>query len=443
MSTIVRFAPSPTGDIHIGNARTALINALFALKTGGQFILRFDDTDTARSTPQFAKNIARDLAWLGIAPHRVEYQSRRTGRYAAARDKLIATGRLYACYETADELTRKRSRARALGRPPIYDRAGLNLSATERETLEKQGRKPHWRFALAGRSIEFVDLVRGPQTVNTATQSDPVLIREDGSYLYTLPSVVDDIEMGVTHVIRGEDHVTNTGAQIELIEALGASAPQFAHHNLLVDESGKALSKRAGSLSLNTLNISGYEPLAVAAVATLTGSSVPPEPVHSLGELSNLFELSRLSRAPARFSLSDLDALNAKMVRQYSYEQVKDRLAAMGIANGAQIWAAMHENISRLNDIAQWAALVNGPVSPVIGDEDREFITIARNALPPEPWDEDTWANWTSKLKTLTGRKGRGLFMPLRLALTGRADGPELKTLLPLVGRKGSLDRLS
>lgn len=441
--TVVRFAPSPTGNIHIGNARPALINAVFAHKAGGTFILRFDDTDLARSRPEFAKNIAADLEWLGIIPDRVEYQSKRMVRYDLARDRLIKSGRLYACYETSEELDRRRSRARAMGRPPIYDRAGLKLSDAEREKFEAQGRRPHWRFKLNGGAVAFNDLVRGPQTVHTNSLSDPVLIREDGSYLYTLPSVVDDMEMGVTHVIRGEDHVTNTGAQIELIEALGGPVPEFAHHNLLVDADGKALSKRAGSLSLAGLREAGYEPMAVAAVATLTGSSVPPQAVGSLKELGELFDLSNLSRAPARFAAADLDALNAKIVHGYSYDEVRGRLEAMGISNGEAIWQALCHNISRLDEIGEWVGLVNGPVEPVIGQEDREFIDLARETLPPEPWDEGTWGVWIGALKGQSGRRGRGLFLPLRLALTGRPDGPELKTLLPLVGRKGCLDRLA
>jgi glutamyl-tRNA synthetase len=440
---IVRFAPSPTGNIHIGNARPALINALFALKGGGTYILRFDDTDRARSRPEYAKNIAADLDWLGIRPQRVEYQSERMARYDLARDALIMAGRLYPCYESADELDRRRGRARVLGRPPIYDRAALKLTDTERKAFEAQGRRPHWRFKLDGRAVTFDDLVRGAQTVNTASQSDPVLIREDGSYLYTLPSVIDDIEMGVTHVIRGEDHVTNTGAQIELIEALGGQVPAFGHHNLLVDADGKAFSKRSGALSIEALREAGYEPMAVAAVATLTGSSVAPQAVGSLDELAELFDLANLSRAPARFTPADLDALNAKIVHGYRFDQVRARLAAMGISNGEATWKALRHNISFVNEIGEWVRLVNGPVEPVISEDDRDFIALARQTLPAEPWDTGTWAKWTGELKAKSGRRGRALFLPLRLALTGRPDGPKLKTLLPLVGRKGCLDRLA
>ncbi|HUV33195.1 MAG TPA: glutamate--tRNA ligase [Devosiaceae bacterium] len=441
--TVVRFAPSPTGRIHVGNARTALLNWLFALKTGGAFILRFDDTDAERSRPEFAKAIAADLGWLGIAPHRVEHQSKRAARHAAARDRLIEQGRLYPCYETADELDRRRKRARALGHPPVYDRAALKLTAADRARLEAEGRKPHWRFRLDGRAVTFEDMIRGPQTVQTAAQSDPVLVREDGSYLYTLPSVVDDIDMGVTHVIRGEDHVTNTGAQIELIEALGGRPPIFAHHNLLVDESGRGLSKRLGSLSIEALREAGYEPLAVALVAVLTGTGEPVAPHASLEALAETFEFSKISRAPARYDPAELDALNARLVHAMEYAEVADRLAALGFGDAEALWNAARQNVAKLPDIAEWQTVVAGPVAPVVDAGDRDFIAAARSALPDEPWDETTWRRWTDALKASTGRKGRALFHPLRLALTGRPDGPELKGLLPVLGRKACLDRLS
>ncbi|WP_424981704.1 glutamate--tRNA ligase [Maritalea sp. S77] len=443
MSTVVRFAPSPTGYIHLGNARPALMNWMFALKTGGQFILRFDDTDLERSKKEYADAIEKDLAWLGIKPHRLERQSERKAAHDAARDKLIADGRLYPCYETADELDRRRKRARAMGRPPIYDRAALKLTDEEKAALEAEGRKPHWRFKLEGKEVHFDDVVRGDQVVNTDTMSDPVLIRADGSYLYTLPSVVDDIDMGITHVIRGEDHVTNTGAQIELFEALGATAPTFGHHNLLTDATGEGFSKRKGSLSITNLREEGFESLAVALIAILTGTSQPVAPHASLEELAQTFDISMVSRSAARFDPAELAGFNARMVHGLSYDDVKDRLAEMGVEDAERLWNAVHENLEKVQDIRDWQKLVSGPVETVVADEDKDFIATAAERLPQEPWDENTWSEWTNDLKAETGRKGKQLFMPLRLALTGQSHGPELKTLLPLLGRKACLDRLS
>ncbi|MGV3651624.1 MAG: glutamate--tRNA ligase [Devosia sp.] len=441
-AVVVRYAPSPTGRLHLGNARPALLNWLFALRHGGAYVLRLDDTDQARSTEAFAQGIVADLAWLGITPGRIERQSARSAIHDAARDRLIASGRLYRCYETEDELDRKRARARALGRPPIYDRAGLRLTEADHERYAAEGRKPHWRFRLDGRAVTFTDLIKGPQTVNTASMSDPVLVREDGSYLYTLPSVVDDIEMGITHVIRGEDHVSNTGTQIEIFEALGGPVPHFAHHNLLTGADGEGLSKRLGSLSLSDLRDEGYEAMAVALVAVLTGTSLPVAPHASLAALAEIFDLSMVSHGPARFDPAELDSLNARLLREAEFAALRDRLAAYGVTD-EPMWLALRGNVTRLGAVAELARLVTGPITPVIADEDRTFITAAREVLPQEPWDEGVWDRWIAAVKSVTGRKGRGLFMPLRLALTGREDGPELRSLLPLLGRKACLDRLS
>lgn len=440
--TIVRYAPSPTGRLHLGNARPALLNWLFALKHGGTYVLRLDDTDTARSTEEFARGIEEDLAWLGITPDRKVRQSERTALYDAARDKLIAMGRLYPAYETENELDRKRMRARARGLPPIYDRAALSLTPDQKRQYEAEGRKPHWRFKLDGRPVSFNDLIKGPQTVNTASMSDPVLVREDGTYLYTLPSVVDDIELGITHVIRGEDHVSNTGTQIEIIEALGGTVPAYAHHNLLLGSEGEGLSKRIGSLSLAELRQEGYEALAVAIVAVLTGTSLPVEPYPDLAAIAERLEFSMISHGSARFDPAELAGLNARLLHTMPYEIVKPRLEALGLAD-EKLWLTLRENLRVFPDIRALAAMVRGPVTPLIAHDDRDFISQARELLPPEPWDETTWSSWTNALKDATGRKGKALFMPLRLALTGRHDGPELKSLLPLIGRKASLDRLS
>ncbi len=434
--TIVRFAPSPTGRIHIGNARTAILNWLFAQKSGGQFVLRYDDTDTARSTEEFAHGIAADMKWLGITPDRVEHQSKRFARYDEVSDKLRASGRLYACYETADELDRRRKRQAARGAPPVYDRAGLKLSAEERAGLEAQGRKAHWRFKLDGRRVEWHDLIRGPQHIDTASQSDPVLIREDGTYLYTLPSVIDDIDFGITHVIRGEDHVVNAAVQIEITEALGATRPEYAHHSFLVGADGKGLSKRLGSLSVSAMRDSGLEAMAVVSLAALLGTSDNIHPCTDYTELVAGFDLAKLSRAPARFDEAELRHLNAKLLHMTPWEAVKDRL---GFGSEA-FWLAVRGNVEILADAKLWHDIVTGGMTPVI--EDPGFLAIAATHLPPEPWDTTTWKTWTEAVKSATGRKGKPLYMPLRLALTGLDHGPELAQLLPLIGRERAVERL-
>ncbi len=441
MSVVVRWAPSPTGRIHLGNARPALLNWYFARRHGGRFVLRMDDTDHARSTREFADGIEADLSWLGIQPDLLVRQSERTALYDAARDRLIAAGRLYPCYETEEELDRKRARARLLGKPPIYDRAALNLTDEDRARLEAEGRTPHWRFKLDGRPVQFDDLIKGPQTVNTASMSDPVLIRADGSYLYTLPSVVDDIDLGITHIIRGEDHVSNTGTQIEIFEALGAAPPIFGHHNLLTDAQGLGFSKRLGSQSIADFREEGYEPLAIAIVATLTGTSLPVEAYDSLDAIAEKLDFPMISHGSARFDPAELDTLNARLLHAMPYAVAAPRLSALGL-EGEAMWTLLRENLVKFPDIVEWSRLLTGPIEPVVADEDRDFLALAKALLPPEPWDDTTWGHWTGALKASTGRKGKSLFLPLRMALTGRHDGPELKSLLVLLGRKACLDRL-
>lgn len=440
--TIVRFAPSPTGHIHIGNARPALFNWLFAKANDGKFILRFDDTDLERSKQEYADSIETDLKWLGITPDTTVRQSERFDLYNAARDKLIADGRLYPCYETSDELDRRRARARAMGRPPIYDRAALDLTDEDREKLEAEGRKPHWRFKLEGTPVTFEDLIRGTQTVNTASMSDPVLIRGDGSYLYTLPSVVDDIDLKVSHIIRGEDHISNSGVQVDLFRALNAEPPVFAHHNLLTDEKGHGLSKRLGSFAIAEFREAGFEPEAVAIMAALTGTSAVIEPASSIEELAKKLDFAGVSHGPARYDPVELASLNASILHAMSYETAKPRLAALEL-DDETIWMALRENLNLFADIKEWARLITGPVTSAAEADDAAFLKTAAEMLPAEPWNEATWGEWTGALKADTGRKGRALFMPLRLALTGRQDGPELKTLLPLIGHKACLARLS
>jgi glutamyl-tRNA synthetase len=442
---IVRFAPSPTGRLHIGNARPALFNYLFAISHHGRFVLRLDDTDFARSTLAFAEAIEADLAWLGVLPHAVFRQSERLALYEAAAEKLRAAGRLYPCYETAEELEKRRKLQQARGLPPVYDRAALRLSADERAALERQGRRPHWRFRLDAGTTRWPDLIRGEVDIDCASLSDPVLIREDGSFLYTLPSVADDIEMKITHIIRGEDHVTNTAAQLQLFEALtpGAAAPVFAHHNLLVGGGGEGLSKREGSLSLASLREAGHEPLAVAALATLTGSSDAVHAVRSLEELAGSFDLAHISRNPAKFDPADLAALTHRTLALFSFEDARDRLAAHEIVGhkAEPFWLAVRGNLARFDEALDWWRVVAGEIEP--RREDPAFLKEAAPLLPPEPYDATSWGVFVNAVKAATGRKGKALFHPLRLALTGVENGPELSLLLPLIGRAKALERLA
>ena len=440
---LVRFAPSPTGYLHIGNARPALLNALFARRHGGRFLLRLDDTDHARSTDAFATAVEVDLAWLGIAWDLFARQSERSAIYDAAADRLRRAGRLYACYETPEELERRRKRQLGRGLPPIYDRAALALTADDRAKLEAEGRTPHWRFKLDHRSVAWVDLVRGESHIDCASLSDPVLVRADGSYLYTLPSVVDDAETGVSHVIRGEDHVTNTAVQIQIFEAIDAAVPVFGHHNLLTTADGEGLSKRLGHLSLRGLREAGYEPAAVRSLAVLTGTAEAVRPVASLDELAGLVDLAEISRAPARFDPADLDGLNAKLVHEMTADQVGERLSALGAPDGLAepFWLTVRANLIKVEDAADWWRIVQGPVMPQIADPD--LVATAGGLLPDAPFDQGTWRIWTEAVKAKTGTKGRALFMPLRLALTGLDHGPDLAGLLPLIGRERAVRRLS
>lgn len=455
MTVTVRFAPSPTGHIHIGNARTALFNWLFARKAAGRFILRFDDTDVARSKQEYADQIQKDLFWLGIKPDVTAHQSARFATYDAAVETLKAKGLLYPCYESADELERKRKLRLARRLPPVYGREALKLTADEKAALDAEGRKPHWRFLLPNfeadpfapqrTEVHWDDVVRGPQTVDLASMSDPVLVREDGTYLYTLPSVADDIEMGVTHVIRGDDHVTNTGAQIALFEALGAVPPGFGHHNLLTTSTGEGLSKRTGSLSIKGLREAGIEPLAVASLAVLIGTSENVAAVHSLDELADRFDPVATSKSAAKFDPADLDGLNRDVLHAMPFAIAKSRLAQLGIDGdkAEPFWLAVRGNLDRFEQVQEWWTILSpkGRPAHAAPDEDRAFLDQAFAELPVEPWDQMTWKIWTDRVKQVTGRKGKSLFMPLRLALTGRESGPELASLLPLLGREESLAR--
>jgi len=452
MTVTVRFAPSPTGRLHVGNIRPAVLNYLFAKANNGTFMLRLDDTDQERSTQAFADGIIRDLTWLGLEWGTFARQSDRTVRYQEVAEQLKAAGRLYPCYETADELDRKRKRQLARGLPPIYDRSALRLSAADHAEMAAGGHRPHWRFRLANTDgagsltpaptiVSWNDLIRGDMTVDVGSLSDPVLIREDGTALYTFTSVVDDVDFAITHIIRGEDHVTNSGVQVQLFEALGAVPPAFAHHSLLIGADGQALSKRLDSLSIDGFREAGLEPMAVLSHAALIGTSDAIEPHQSLGSLVGGFSLDKISTAPARFDLDELKGFNARLLHQVPYAAVIDRLAALGIGGGEAFWNAARPNISVFGDIARWWTVVSGDVTPVI--EDAAFTAKAAEVLPPGPWDETTWPAWTNTVKAATGAKGKALFHPLRAAITGADSGPDMKALLPLIAEERVRARLA
>ncbi len=436
---IVRFAPSPTGLLHIGNARTALFNALYAKREGGVFILRLDDTDRARSEEQYVNAICDDLDWLGIKPDRIERQSSRIAVYENLLEKLKKAGRIYACYETEEELEFRRRRQLAAHKPPVYDRAALALSDADRMKFEREGRKVYFRFKLGHKKIKWNDLVRGPSEIDTASLSDPVVRRADGNWLYSLTSVIDDIDMKVSHVIRGEDHVTNTAAQIEMFEALEVQPPFFAHHNLLTLPSGEGMSKRLGHLSLRSLREAGQEPLAVAVAATLVGTADAVETVRDLASLSAKIDFARISHGPARFDPRDLDALTSRTLHIMPFSIAAPRLAVIGAGIDKTFWEAVRGNLTRFDEVASWWRIVSEPMPPSVTGLDTKICQMASKELPPDPWTEATWNKqnwdaWVEKLKQVTGRKGRELFHPLRLALTGRENGPELRVLLPFMG---------
>jgi len=433
--TTTRFAPSPTGYIHVGNLRTALMNFLIARKAGGQFILRIDDTDPDRSKEEYVDSIKADLEWLGLHWDRVERQSDRLDRYEAAADKLRDMGRFYEAFETPTELDLKRKKQMNMGRPPVYDRAALDLSDEERAALRAERGDGVWRFKLAHERIEWEDGILGHTSIDAASVSDPVLIRGDGQFLYTLASVVDDTEMGVTHVVRGSDHVTNTATQIQIIQALGGDVPTFAHHSLLTGPQGESLSKRLGTLSLRDLRASGVEPMALLSLMARLGSADPVELRSDMAELIEGFDITRFGAAPTKFDVNDLYPMTARILHERRFDEVKDQIADIGVPDdlAERFWMVTRENITTLNDLSAWWAMFRDGAEPAIDDEDAEFVAEAMALLPEGPYDGETWGRWTSAVKEATGRKGRGLFMPLRKALTGQSHGPDMAQVLPLL----------
>ena len=436
--TTTRFAPSPTGYIHVGNLRTALFNYLIARKSGGTFILRIDDTDPERSKESYVDAIKEDLDWLGLHWDRIERQSERLDRYADAADRLRGMDRFYEAFETPVELDLKRKKQLNMGRPPVYDRAALALSAVDRDALRAERGQGHWRFKLDLTRIDWADGILGDLSIDAASVSDPVLIRGDGQVLYTLASVVDDTDMGVTHVVRGSDHVTNTATQIQMIEALGGAVPQFAHHSLLTGPQGEALSKRLGTLSLRDLRARGVEPMALLSLMARLGSSDPVEPRGSVEDLVEGFDIARFGSAPTKFDENDLFPLTARHLAGLPAQDVAADLAAAGVPEAlrAPFWQVIRDNVTTRHDIAGWWQILRDGAEPQIDPADADFISTSLEMLPDLPFDAATWGTWTAAVKDATGRKGKALFMPLRKALTGRERGPEMADFLPMMQAK-------
>lgn len=433
--TVTRFAPSPTGYLHVGNLRTALFNYLIARKAGGEFILRLDDTDPERSKPEYADAIKQDLEWLGLEWDRVETQSSRLDRYAEAADQLRANGRFYEAFETPTELDLKRKKQLNMHKPPVYDRAALALSDAEKDALRAERGDGVWRFKLDLERIEWTDGILKNISIDAASVSDPVLIRADGQVLYTIASVCDDTDMDITNVVRGSDHVTNTATQIQIIKALGGTVPSFAHHSLLTGPQGEALSKRLGTLALRDLRESGVEPLALLSHMARLGSSQPIELRASMQELIDGFDLSHFGSAPTKFDENDLFPLTAHHLQSLPVDAAKADLDALGVPADQQagFWTVAKDNITTRHDLAGWWKLCSEGAEPMIDDEDKDFVAEAMAMLPAGPLGATAWKDWTTSVKEATGRKGRGLFMPLRKALTGMEHGPDMGALLPLL----------
>ncbi len=433
--TTTRFAPSPTGFIHVGNLRTALFNYLITRKAGGTFILRIDDTDPERSKEEYVDAIKEDLEWLGLTWDRVERQSDRLERYAEVADQLREMGKFYEAWETPTELDLKRKKQLNMGKPPVYDRAALNLTDDQKTALRADRGNGVWRYKLDQTRITWEDMILKDMSIDAASVSDPVLIRQDGQVLYTLASICDDTDMGVTHVVRGSDHVTNTATQIQMIEAIGGTVPTFAHHSLLTGPQGEALSKRLGTLALRDLRDQGVQPMALLSLMARVGSSEPVELRTSMDELVDGFDISKFGAAPTKFDVQDVFPLTARHLQSLPLDAVADHVSALGISDdqAAAFWTVTRDNITTLADLKGWADLIRNGADPVVDAEDADFVAEAMAMLPDGPFDDETWGSWTKEVKAATGRKGRGLFMPLRKALTGMDHGPDMGKLLPLL----------
>ena len=433
MTVVTRIAPSPTGRLHVGNIRTALHNFLFARKNSGKFILRIDDTDHERSTAEFDEAIRDDLDWLGLKSDQLARQSERFDLYEREFDRLKAAGRVYACYETPEELDLRRKVLLGRGLPPVYERKPEGEAPPP-------GRQPHWRFRLDHDApIVFDDLIRGEQRFDPKLLSDPVVRREDGSWLYLLPSVIDDVDLGITHIVRGEDHVSNSAAQIQMFEALGAKPAQFAHEALLVAAEGK-LSKRLGAYGAEHLRAEDVEPMAMLSVLARIGTSQPVEAVAELDQLAAEFDFATFGRAPAHFDPKDVELVNARLLHTLDFATVAGRLPAGATEED---WLLLRGNLYRLADFADWFAVLNGEVEPPeLSHDERLLVKDAAAVAESLDWKAEPWKALTGELKETSGRKGRELFHPLRLALTGRDSGPEMAGLVARMGRDRAVRRL-
>ena len=440
-NTITRFAPSPTGQIHIGNARSAILNWVYAKKNKGKFILRIDDTDKQRSKDEFIYSIKEDLKWLNIDWDLSFKQSERLTKYEEKIKELKSKNRLYACFETQEELSLKRKSLLSSGKPPIYDRRSLKLSDKEKEILISQGRKPHWRFLLENKIITWYDKIRGQIEFDSKNLSDPILIREDGSLLYHLPSVIDDISEKITDIIRGEDHITNTAFHIQIFESLNSKPPNFGHHSLLVDKSGKGLSKRLGSISIENIKNKGFESISILNYLLTVGTSQNIKNEIELLNLIQSFELNNLAKSTAKFDKDDLVIINSDLLKKMSFESVEEKLKNLGISNiNIQFWNFIKNNLSFMKDSVEWWKIISS--NEVFIQKKDEFMELCASVLPNEPFNEDTWDEWINSIKVKTDKKGKSLFMPIRFALTGKDTGPELKYMLPLLSRQIILKRL-
>lgn len=444
MTVKVRFAPSPTGFLHIGNARTAIITWLFARKMNGHFLLRIDDTDSERSKQEYEDAIMEGLTWLGLNWDQKENQKNRMDRYAEVIEKLKQDGRLYACYETPEELGLKRKTQLSRGVPPTYDRAGMSLTDEQIAKYEAEGRKPHWRFKLLHAPITWNDHIRGEVNFNGSDLSDPVVLREDGRPLYHLCSVIDDVDFEITHVVRGEDHVSNTATHVQMFEAICGKAPEFAHLSLIADAEGGKLSKRLGSLSVKDIQEQeGLEPMAIISLMARLGTSDPIEAFTNIQSLIDTFDFSKFSRNPPKFDTEELLRLNARILYDTDYADIKSRLDEIGLGDiDESFWNSVRTNIEKLEDAKEWENVVNNPVKVTLDGEDKQYVASTAELLPPAPWNENTFNDWIGKVKESTDRKGKTLFMPLRQALTGMDHGPELPVLLPLLGPDKTKERL-
>ena len=437
----VRFAPSPTGFLHIGNFRTALVNFLFARKEKGHFMLRIDDTDHERSSLEFEKAIIEDLSWMNFKWDSLEKQSNRLKRYDEALETLLDKKRAYACYETAEELSLKRKAQLSSGKPPVYDRSSLRLSDSDVADLKSKGKKPHYRFLLDHTEVIWNDLIKGGSKYHMSSLSDPVILREDGRVIYTLASVVDDIDFDITHILRGEDHMTNSAAQIQLFEALGSAAPNLGHLSLLTDISGAGLSKRLGSLSLKDLRNEGIHPMAISSLLSKVGTSDPVEIKKEIETIILYFDINKFGKSKSKFDKNELSILNSKIYQLIDFEEINEDLKKMNISITKEFWNLIRGNIALLKNVKDWWDICFGIIDSII--ENQDFLDSALEALPKDQFNEKTWSTWTQKLSQITGKKGKELYMPLRLCLTGQNKGPEMADLILMMGRDKVIKRLS